>query len=97
LAYLQQFPVDSLKIDKSFTSAISRSPESEALMRTFVQLGRDLGLRTLAEGVETTREMDILRADHVDEAQGFLFARPQAPGLFESELFVSMDAAERTT
>jgi len=81
LAYLQQFPVDSLKIDKSFTSAISHSPESEALIRTFVQLGRDLGLTTLAEGVETKNEMDVLRADHVDEAQSFLFARPLEPGL----------------
>jgi EAL domain-containing protein (putative c-di-GMP-specific phosphodiesterase class I) len=41
--------------------------------------------------------MDILRADHVDEAQGFLFARPQAPGLLESELLVSMHAAGRNT
>jgi predicted signal transduction protein with EAL and GGDEF domain len=49
LAYLQQFPVDCIKIDKSFTSAVVGSAESEALMRTFVQLGKDLGLTTLAE------------------------------------------------
>jgi diguanylate cyclase (GGDEF)-like protein len=95
LAYLQQFPVDSLKIDKSFTSAISSSPESEALIRTFVQLGRDLGLTTLAEGVETTGEMDVLRADHVDEVQGFLFARPLEPGLLEAEFLKSMQTAGR--
>jgi diguanylate cyclase (GGDEF)-like protein len=89
LAYLRQFPVDSLKIDKSFTSAISHSPESEALIRTFVQLGKDLGLTTLAEGVETTGELDILRADHVDEAQGFLFARPLEAGLLEAEFLRS--------
>ena len=71
LAYLQQFPVDCIKIDKSFTSAMVGSAESEALMRTFVQLGKDLGLTTLAEGVETTGEMDMLRSDHVDEAQGW--------------------------
>ncbi len=80
LAYLQQFPVDCIKIDKSFTSAMVGSAESEALMRTFVQLGKDLGLTTLAEGVETTSEMEMLRADHVDEAQGYLFARPLNPG-----------------
>jgi EAL domain-containing protein (putative c-di-GMP-specific phosphodiesterase class I) len=79
LAYLQQFPVDCIKIDKSFTSAMAGSAESEALMRTFVQLGKDLGLTTLAEGVETTGEMDMLRSDHVDEAQGYLFARPLKP------------------
>src|SRR5207249_1385480 len=50
LAYLQQFPVDCLKIDRSFTNAIATSPESKALIATLVQLGRDLGLRTLAEG-----------------------------------------------
>jgi diguanylate cyclase (GGDEF)-like protein len=79
LAYLQQFPVDCIKIDKSFTSAMAGSAESEALMRTFVQLGKDLGLTTLAEGVETTGEMDMLRSDRVDEAQGYLFARPLKP------------------
>jgi diguanylate cyclase (GGDEF)-like protein len=90
LAYLQQFPVDCLKIDKSFTSAMAKSPESEALMRTFVQLGRDLGLTTLAEGVETTNEMDLLRADQVDEAQGYLFARPLPPDVLESELLAPL-------
>jgi diguanylate cyclase (GGDEF)-like protein len=86
LAYLQQFPVDCIKIDKSFTNAMVGSPESEALIRTFVQLGRDLGLKTLAEGVESTGEMDLLRADNVDEAQGYLFARPLAPEVLETRL-----------
>ena len=54
LAYLHRFPVDCLKIDRSFTSAITTSPESKALVAVLVQLGRDLGLKTLAEGVETT-------------------------------------------
>jgi diguanylate cyclase (GGDEF)-like protein len=76
LAYLQQFPVDCLKIDRAFTHAITTSPESKALIRTLVQLGRDLGLKTLAEGVETTGEMDQLRNERVDEAQGFLLSRP---------------------
>jgi diguanylate cyclase (GGDEF)-like protein len=76
LAYLAKFPVDCLKIDRAFTSAISRSTESRALVRTLVQLGRDLGLTTLAEGVETTEQIDRLRDEHVDQAQGFLMARP---------------------
>jgi diguanylate cyclase (GGDEF)-like protein len=86
LAYLQQFPIDCIKIDKSFTSAIAASPESLTLIRTLVQLGKDLGLKTLAEGVETMGEMDLLRADRVNEAQGFLFARPLEADLFESQL-----------
>jgi EAL domain-containing protein (putative c-di-GMP-specific phosphodiesterase class I) len=86
LAYLQQFPIDCIKIDKSFTSAIAASPESLTLIRTLVQLGKDLGLKTLAEGVETLGEMDVLRADRVNEAQGYLFAQPLDPEMFESRL-----------
>jgi diguanylate cyclase (GGDEF)-like protein len=76
LASLQLLPVDSLKIDRSFISAIAQAPESRALVRTIVQLGRDLGLSTLAEGVETTEQVDLLRGDDVTNAQGFLLARP---------------------
>ena len=86
LAYLQQFPVDCLKIDRSFTHAISTSPESKALIRTLVQLGNDLGLTTLAEGVETTLEMDHLRQEHVTEAQGFLLSRPLEPASLEAQI-----------
>ena len=86
LAYLQRFPVDCLKIDRTFTEARSRSPESDALIHTLVQLGRDLGLKTLAEGVETTGQVDHLRGEHVDEVQGFLFARPLDPNTLETQL-----------
>jgi diguanylate cyclase (GGDEF)-like protein len=88
LAYLHRFPVDCLKIDRSFTSAITTSPESKALVAVLVQLGRDLGLKTLAEGVETLAQMDHFRVEHVEEAQGFLFARPLEPGLLEAQLLV---------
>jgi diguanylate cyclase (GGDEF)-like protein len=86
LAYLRQFPVDSLKIDRMFTSAITSSPESKALIGTLVQLGKDLGLSTLAEGVETTEEMDLLRDAHVNQAQGFLLARPLDPDTLAAQL-----------
>jgi EAL domain-containing protein (putative c-di-GMP-specific phosphodiesterase class I) len=88
LAYLRQFPVDCLKIDRAFTSAVTSSPESRALINTLVQLGKDLGLSTLAEGVETTDEMDILRGAHVDQAQGFLMARPLDPETLETVFLV---------
>ena len=86
LAYLRQFPVDSLKIDRMFTTAVTTSPESRALVGTLVQLGRDLGLTTLAEGVETTEEMDLLREAHVNQAQGFLMARPLDPHALETQV-----------
>ncbi len=90
LAYLQQFPVDCLKIDRSFTSAITTSPESKALIGTLVQLGRDLGLVTLAEGVETTDQMDNLRDEHVDQAQGFLLARPLDAAGIEAQILAPL-------
>jgi diguanylate cyclase (GGDEF)-like protein len=86
LAYLQRFPVDCIKIDRSFTDAITSSPESDALIRTLVQLGKDLGLKTLAEGVETTDQMDHLRSEHVNQVQGFLLARPLDPDTLETQL-----------
>jgi diguanylate cyclase (GGDEF)-like protein len=86
LAYLQRFPVDSLKIDRAFTNAMTRSPESDALIHTFIQLGKDLGLKTLAEGVEHIGQIDRLRAEEVNEAQGFLFARPLDPAALEAQI-----------
>ena len=86
LAYLQRFPVDCLKIDQSFTKAIATSPESKALIGTLVRLGRDLGLTTLAEGVETPGQITHLRHQHVNEVQGFLLARPLDAATFEEEL-----------
>jgi diguanylate cyclase (GGDEF)-like protein len=88
LAYLQRFPVDCIKIDRSFTDAVTRSPEANTLIHTLVQLGKDLGLRTLAEGVETTDQIDKLRDEGVHEVQGFLLARPTSPERFEEELLL---------
>jgi EAL domain-containing protein (putative c-di-GMP-specific phosphodiesterase class I) len=76
LAYLQQFPVDTLKIDRSFISAMAKSPESAALIRTLVQLGKTLGLETLAEGIEEREQYSQLEREHCDSGQGYLYARP---------------------
>ena len=78
LAYLRQFPIDILKIDRSFVSGIGDSKESEALVHTLVQLGKVLGIETIAEGVETNDQRSRLETEHVDTGQGFLFARPLA-------------------
>jgi EAL domain-containing protein (putative c-di-GMP-specific phosphodiesterase class I) len=76
LAYLQQFPVDTLKIDRSFISTMSDSPESGALVRTLVQLGKSLGLETLAEGIEESEQRSQLEREQCDSGQGYIFARP---------------------
>lgn len=86
LAYLQRFPVDCLKIDRTFTSAITGTAEADALVHTLVQLGKDLGLQTVAEGVETSGQLDHLRGVAVDRGQGFLLARPMDSAAFESKL-----------
>ncbi len=86
LSSLRELPVDCLKIDQSFITSITTSDESMALVRTFIQLGIDLGLVTVAEGVETFDQMDLLRASHVNYVQGFLFSRPLAPRELEEHL-----------
>jgi diguanylate cyclase (GGDEF)-like protein len=78
LAYLRQFPVDTLKIDRSFVSSMSDSSASSALVHTLVRLGKSLGLETLAEGIETTEQYGQLEREQCDLGQGFLFARPLA-------------------
>jgi diguanylate cyclase (GGDEF)-like protein len=76
LAYLQRFPVDALKIDRSFISNIRHDSEGETLIRTLVQLGKSLSIETLAEGIEQAHELSLLREESCDTGQGFLFARP---------------------
>ena len=86
LAHLQQFPVDALKIDRSFIARLTENPEGETLMHTLVQLGKALSIETLAEGIEQQQELSLLRAEHCDSGQGFLFARPLAVDATEAFL-----------
>ncbi len=76
LSHLQQFPVDALKIDRSFISRLTQSPEGETLIHTLVQLGKAMSIETLAEGIERQHELNLLKGEHCDSGQGFLFARP---------------------
>jgi EAL domain-containing protein (putative c-di-GMP-specific phosphodiesterase class I) len=76
LAYLRQFPIDVLKIDRSFVSGITDTSEAVALVHAMVQLGKALGLETVAEGVENEGQRVQLAAENIDTVQGFLFARP---------------------
>ena len=79
LAYLRQFPVDALKIDRSFITGIAASSESRALIHMLVQLGKTLGLETLGEGIEEQAQLRQLQREECDSGQGFLFARPLEP------------------
>jgi diguanylate cyclase (GGDEF)-like protein len=76
LAHLQRFPVDALKIDRSFILGLKHNQEGETLIRTLVQLGKSLAIETFAEGIEQQQELSLLRGEDCDSGQGFLFARP---------------------
>jgi diguanylate cyclase (GGDEF)-like protein len=76
LAHLQRFPVDAIKIDRSFISQLGENREGETLIRTLVQLGKALSIETVAEGIERHRELALLQQEQCDSGQGFLFARP---------------------
>jgi diguanylate cyclase (GGDEF)-like protein len=76
LGYLQRFPLDKLKIDKSFVAALGRSSNGGVIIQAIVALARALGLSVLVEGVETEHQRVLLRLAGCDEMQGFLFARP---------------------
>ena len=80
LGYIQRFPVDVLKIDKVFVDGLKRGTGHEAaLARTIVGLGASLGLRTVAEGIETDAQRAILAELGCALGQGYLFARPLPP------------------
>ena len=78
LTYLRRFPIDELKIDRSFIVAIDGSRESTALLHTLVELGQNLGLSIVAEGIETSSQLEGLRDQHCTYGQGFIFARPMS-------------------
>jgi EAL domain-containing protein (putative c-di-GMP-specific phosphodiesterase class I) len=86
LAYLRQFPIDVLKIDQSFVSGVAETKESAAIVHTLVQLGKVLGLETVAEGVECDDQRKKLEAENVNVGQGFLFARPLDVGAMDQLL-----------
>jgi EAL domain-containing protein (putative c-di-GMP-specific phosphodiesterase class I) len=79
LSYLQRFPLDKLKIDRSFVAVLGQSGNGGVIIQAIVALGRALGLSITVEGVETEQQRVLLRLAGCDEMQGFLFARPAPP------------------
>lgn len=76
LGYLRRYPMDILKIDRSFVGRLGGDREDEALVRTIVRLGKSLGMITVAEGIEETAQLVTLRDLECDLAQGYLLSRP---------------------
>jgi EAL domain-containing protein (putative c-di-GMP-specific phosphodiesterase class I) len=77
LSYLQSFPFDKIKIDRSFVSNLDRSPQSAAIIRAVIGLGRGLDLPVIAEGVETAGQLAFLTDEACNEVQGYLVGRPR--------------------
>jgi EAL domain-containing protein (putative c-di-GMP-specific phosphodiesterase class I) len=84
LSHLQQFPVDILKIDRSFLHRMHQGPHDAALIKTIITLAKLLSLRTIAEGVEDSEQQRQLRELGCDSAQGFFFGRPMSPDEVEA-------------
>ena len=76
LLYLRRFPFDKLKIDSSFVRSIERAADAAAIVHAVVSLGRGLGMKVTAEGVETAEQQLFLRAAGVHSMQGYRFGRP---------------------
>jgi diguanylate cyclase (GGDEF)-like protein/PAS domain S-box-containing protein len=76
LSYLRKLKVDSLKIDQSFVQEIATTPDNSTIVSAIISMGRSLGLRVIAEGVETRETVTYLKSQECDEAQGYYFSRP---------------------
>jgi diguanylate cyclase (GGDEF)-like protein len=76
LNYLKRFPIDRLKIDKSFVCDIGYDPDDAAIVKAVITLGHSLNLKVLAEGVESLQQLEFLRTNRCDEVQGYFFYRP---------------------
>jgi EAL domain-containing protein (putative c-di-GMP-specific phosphodiesterase class I) len=79
LAYLANMPISELKIDREFVSELGLAPKSSDIVTAIIALGRSLGMRVVAEGVETLRQMEVLHRLGCRLMQGFLFSRPLPP------------------
>ncbi|MDQ2697038.1 MAG: EAL domain-containing protein [Pseudomonadota bacterium] len=87
LACLKRFPLDSLKIDRSFVRHIATDPDDAAIAVTVIAMAHAMKLRVVAEGVETQEQLDFLRAHGCDEVQGFYLSRPLPAGEFAQRPF----------
>jgi EAL domain-containing protein (putative c-di-GMP-specific phosphodiesterase class I) len=82
LSYLKRFPLDELKIDRSFVAGVDTDPDNAAIIIAIIAMAHCLGLSVVAEGVETQAQLEFLKSKACDECQGFLFAKPMSAELF---------------
>jgi diguanylate cyclase (GGDEF)-like protein/PAS domain S-box-containing protein len=94
LNYLKRFPIDTLKIDKSFVSDVCKDPHDTAIVRAIINLGHALDVTVIAEGVETKEQLQYLSALECDAVQGFLFSKALSAKAFEELLVEQRRVAE---
>ena len=83
LSYLRRFPIDKIKIDQSFVTNVTEDKNAASIVMAIIGLARSLKLKVIAEGVQTKEQLELLRAQQCDQAQGFLFSPALAIGEFE--------------
>ncbi|KUJ72515.1 bifunctional diguanylate cyclase/phosphodiesterase [Thiomicrospira sp. WB1] len=91
LAYIKHLNIDRIKIDKRFVEDLDQNPESRSIVGAIITMGHSLGLRVLAEGIETQSQLDQLRQLGCDEGQGFFLSRPVAAETFAAQHLQSQD------
>jgi EAL domain-containing protein (putative c-di-GMP-specific phosphodiesterase class I) len=74
--YLKQFPVDTLKIDRSFVQGIPNNSKDETIVKTMISLAHNLNINVVAEGIETIEQLQFFQQNICDEGQGFFFSKP---------------------
>jgi len=93
LSYLRQFPIDVLKIDRSFVHEITAHPDRPPIVSAVISMGKGLGHRVIAEGVETRSQLTFLQAHGCGEGQGHYFSRPVPPADFAKFLETGLPGA----
>ena len=93
LAYLKRFPIDTLKIDRSFVRDIAINQDDASIVSSIISLAHNLKLNVIAEGVETASQMDILRAQGCNEMQGYYFCKPLPSDQIETLLLNESNTA----
>lgn len=94
-SYILEYKVDRLKIDRSFTSRCASDPNASAIVRAVIAMAHGLNMTVVAEGVETEAELSFLLRRRCNEAQGYLFGRPQPLQLLREQLQASVDSSKQ--
>jgi EAL domain-containing protein (putative c-di-GMP-specific phosphodiesterase class I) len=92
LTYLKQFPVDTVKVDRSFVIDVTRKRSDQSIVSAVLLVANQLGLRTVAEGVETDEQCDFLAEHGCEEIQGYLISRPLAPAVLQQRFLQAAEA-----